>query len=227
MKQLGILIYNGVQAMDVFGPWEVFGVWGKLGSYPLRMSLISVDGQTVQADNDILINAHCAFDEAAKLDYLIVPGGRGRVEASSDARVLSFIQTQAESCQYILSVCTGAFLLHYAGLLNGRFATTYWQAIPELKSLNGTVIDEQRIIKSDNIWSAGGISSGIDLAFELIAEIAGKDEAGKAQLLFEYFPNHTKYAKQHLKGLLSNYNQVSTDFETRLPRYICRWLVDK
>lgn len=227
MKKLGIIIYDGVQAMDVFGPWEVFGVWRKLDSYPLQMSLISVDGQAVQADNDILINAHCAFDEVSKLDYLIIPGGQGRVNASSDVRVLSFIQAQAQNCQYILSVCTGVFLLHYAGLLNGRFATTYWRAIPELESLNSVVIDEQRIVKSGNIWSAGGISSGIDLAFELIAEIAGKDEAGMAQLLFEYFPNHTKYAKQYLKDQLPNYNQITTSCATCLPKYIQQWMIDK
>ena len=80
------------------------------------------------------------------------------------------------------------FLLHKAGLLRNKPVTTYWRALSELRSFKDIDVEEERVVKSGNIWTSGGVSSGIDLAFELIVEIAGKEEAGRVQLLFEYFP---------------------------------------
>ena len=85
------------------------------------------------------------------------------------------------------------FLLHKAGLLRDTRVTTYWRALSELRSLKDVDVEEKRVVKSGKIWTSGGVSSGIDLALELIAEIAGKEEAGRVQLLFEYFPKRTIY----------------------------------
>src|SRR5207253_249262 len=102
--------------------------------------------------------------------------------------LLKFIQQQAKECKHILSVCTGAFILVNAGILQNENITTYWRALPELLDMKNVHVKEERIVKSGKIFAAGGVSSGIDLAFEVIADVAGKDTAGKVQLLFEYFP---------------------------------------
>ncbi|MCX7124700.1 MAG: DJ-1/PfpI family protein [Gammaproteobacteria bacterium] len=89
----------------------------------------------------------------------------------------------------VLAVCTGASLLYQTGILKNHKVTTYWLASPELANNTDIVINEERLVKSGKVWKSGGISSGIDLIFELINGIAGKNIAGQMQLLFEYFPN--------------------------------------
>ena len=119
----------------------------------------------------------------------------------------------------MLTICTGTFLLYGAGLLEGKNVTTYWRAMNELKALRPINIKEKRVVKSANIWTAGGISSGIDLAFELIKEIAGKEAAGKIQLLFEYFPDQFCYCDEGMIDSLASYNNAVEDVHV-LPDYI-------
>ena len=192
-KNVGLVLYENVQPMDVIGPWEVLAIWKKLLHAPIEMYLVSENGGLVKCDDDIVLSAHCAFDDCPDLDYLIIPGGRGRREQIDNERLIAFIKAKAETADKILSVCTGMFLLHKAGLLRDKPVTTYWRALSELRSFKDIDVEEKRVVKSGKIWTSGGVSSGIDLAFELIVEIAGKEEAGRVQLLFEYFPQRTIY----------------------------------
>jgi transcriptional regulator GlxA family with amidase domain len=192
-KNLGMVLYEGVQPMDVIGPWEVLAIWKKVLDAPIEMYLISEKGGLVKCDDDITVQAHCAFGNCPDLDYLIVPGGRGRREQVDNEGLIAFIQAKAKAADKVISICTGMFLLHRAGLLKDKAVTTYWRALSELKSIEHVNVREERVVKSGNIWTSAGISSGIDLAFELIAEIAGREEAGRVQLLFEYFPKETLY----------------------------------
>ena len=187
-KNIGILMYDMVQPMDFIGPWEIFSTWKNILNEPINLYLVSENGKKIICDNDISVDVHCSFETAPLFDYLIVPGGRGRNKESYNQNMLNFIKKQVENCQYILSVCTGMFLLYHAGLLKNKKVTTYWRAAPEIKNLKDVEFCGDRIVKSDKLWTAGGISSGIDLALELISELKGKEEAGKVQLLFEYFP---------------------------------------
>ena len=178
-KKLGILLYENAQPMDVIGPWEVFATWKNGLKAPLDMFLISENGLPVVCDNNIILNAHIDFSTCPQLDYLIIPGGRGRVTQMKNSPLLGFIQKQASEAKYLVSVCTGAFLLYQAGVVKDEFMTTYWRALPELLALKKVRVKEERIVKSGKIWASGGVSSGIDLAFALIAEIAGADTAGQ------------------------------------------------
>jgi transcriptional regulator GlxA family with amidase domain len=222
---IGIAIYDNVQPMDVIGPWEVLSFWKNALQAPVSMFLISENGSYVQCANDIVIKAHLDFEKAPQLDYLIVPGGQGRLAQVHNEKYLSFIKKQAKSAKYILSICTGMFLLHKAGILAHKSTTTYWRALPELKSFPDVHLVEQRIVKDGNIWSSGGISSGIDLAFELIAEVAGKEVAGEVQLLFEYFPRDKVFASLNSVDQLPPYyaDQVKPD----LPQYIKDYIQSK
>lgn len=164
-----------------------------------------------------------SFQKLPPIDYLLIPGGTGRLKEIENKEIISFIQKQAENAEYILSVCTGMFLLHKAGLLNHQSITTYWRALPEAILLSDVHIVEERIVKNDKIWLAGGISSGIDLALEFISEIAGNETAGKVQLLFEYFPKqHTYYTPELLHSLPLYYGNEAN--QTHLPKYVDRYL---
>ncbi|MCF6765909.1 DJ-1/PfpI family protein [Thiotrichales bacterium 19S3-7] len=219
-KNLGIVIYDLVQPMDVFGPWEVFSIWKTILNAPINMYLVSEFNTPIHADSQITLTSHCQFDNAPNFDYLIIPGGKGRIEQSNNQNLLNFIKKQAIECDYVLSVCTGMFLLYHAGLLKDKAVTTYWRAAPELKALKDVKFCQDRIVKSGHIWSSGGISSGIDLALALIAEITNPDEAGKVQLLFEYFPEHFTYCNLETKNELPNYQSNISAQLTELPQYI-------
>jgi transcriptional regulator GlxA family with amidase domain len=207
-KTVGVVLYENVQPMDVIGPWEVLAIWKNLLHAPLEMYLISENGGLVKCDDDIFLTAHCDFNASPQLDYLIVPGGRGRREQVNNERLIAFIKEKARTSDKTISVCTGMFLLHKAGLLRGKPVTTYWRALSELRLLENVDVEEKRVVKSGSIWTSGGVSSGIDLAFELIAEIAGKEEAGRVQLLFEYFPKRTVYCNLETSKSLPPYYET-------------------
>jgi transcriptional regulator GlxA family with amidase domain len=98
----------------------------------------------------------------------------------------------------VLSVCTGAFILQAAGLLKGKKATTHWRSLDRLREFQEVSVIEERFVRDGNIWTAAGISAGIDLALAFVADQAGKEVAGKVQLHAEYYPDNTKYGSAHL-----------------------------
>jgi transcriptional regulator GlxA family with amidase domain len=220
---LGILLYKNVQPMDIIGPWEVFAFWKKIASTPLNLCLIAEEQGYIECDDQIILKAHYDFVHCPDLDYLLVPGGRGRIDQVNNANLIDFIQQQARKCQYLLSVCTGMFLLQKAGLLTAKSATTYWRALPELAAYPDIKVVESRIVKDGSIWTSGGVSSGIDLAFELINQVAGSEEAGKVQLLFEYFPKHILYCSQQQIKSLPLYRQGQQN-NPDLPEYIQNYI---
>ena len=224
ITNIGVLLYPNVQAMDVIGPWEVLSFWKMISKIPIHLFLIAQNDSLVACDNQITLTPHCDFAHSPKLDCLIVPGGRGRLEQVNNDELISFIKRQTIQCQYILSVCTGMFLLQKAGLLDGKSATTYWRALPELRLFKQVNVVEERIVKNGKLWTAGGISSGIDLALELIADVAGKEVAGQVQLLFEYFPKTTMYCEKNTVNTLPPYNGHEVD---SLPEYIQMQILNK
>lgn len=213
---LGILIYDGVQPMDFIGPWEVFSFWQHILNAPIELCLISESGGEVHCDNQITVKAHYDFQTSPPLDYLLVPGGIGRRTQVNNPNIIRFIQQQNAHCKYILSVCTGMFLLYQAGLLQNQHATTYWRAVPELQVLPNVIFEGKRIVKNGRIWTASGVTSGIDLALAFIQEIADEETAGKVQLLMEYFPKGTVYCGLDTFKKLPPYS----DLTPTLPDYI-------
>lgn len=226
-KTLGILLYENVQPIDVIGPWEVLSFWKNILHAPLDMYLIAEQGGLVQCDSGIVLKADCNFANVPPLDYLIVPGGRGRLKQVDNDVLINFIKKQAAHCEYILSVCTGMFLLNKAGLLQNKSATTYWRALSELKKYPDVHVVEDRIVKSGKVWTSGGVSSGIDLTLAFIAEIAGKETAGKVQLLFEYFPKDTVYCAINTAETLPPYSSDADNADQHLPEYIKQYIKSK
>lgn len=226
-KTLGVLVYEDSQPIDFIGPWEVFSLWKSISQETIHLYLISEQGGYVSCVNDITIKTHYDFNQAPVLDYLLIPGGKGRLNEVNNPNLISFIQKQAENTQYILSVCTGMFLLYQAGLLHDLEVTTYWRALPEAKLLANIRLIEERIVKNKTIWLAGGVSSGVDLAFEFIKELEGKDTAGQVQLLYENFPSKTIYCTAMTSQLLPVYANGIKEQEPHLPQYIKRILEEK
>lgn len=192
-EKFGFLIFDGLEELDMVGPWEMISIWSKKYNGPQEIFTISQNASIINCINGLRIVSDYSFSNCPKLDYLLIPGGMGTRKEVTNEALIEFIRLQAGNCRYIISVCTGSFLLQAAGLLTGRKATTHWESLDRLKKFPEITVCEQRYVKDGSIWTAAGISAGMDMALALIADIAGKDIAGKVQLSTEYFPDNKRY----------------------------------
>ena len=110
-----------------------------------------------------------------------------------NAALVSFVASQARHCKAVLSVCTGSFVLHAAGLLSGRRATTHWGSLDRLRALGDVTVVEERFVQDGKVWSSAGVSAGLDLMLAFIACEAGPEAAGKVQFGAEYYPSSVTY----------------------------------
>jgi transcriptional regulator GlxA family with amidase domain len=195
---LGVLVFPGVEELDFAGPWEMFALWGQYFGGPARRILVAPAAGTVTGARGLAFLADAGLADCPALDLLLVPGGDGVDAAGADPAVVEFVAAQARTCRAVASVCTGAFVLHRAGLLSGRKATTHWSALDRLRAFGDVAVVEERFVQDGSVWTAAGVSAGIDLALALIASMAGEETAGKVQYAAEYYPSARAYGDRHL-----------------------------
>ena len=127
------------------------------------------------------------LESCPALDVVFVPGGPGVDALLSDEAVVSWLQDTAKSARYVVSVCTGALLLGAAGLLDGKNAATHW-ASRHMLAYFGARPSTQRVVVDGNVITGGGVTAGIDVALQLVAELRGQADAEAIQLAIEYDP---------------------------------------
>ena len=193
---IGFVIFPGITQLDFTGPFEVLS---RIGTPPSisapsafpqsRVHVIAKTMLPVSSDTGLGIMPKCTFDSSPPLDLICVPGGgAGVVDALADDETVDFIRRQGGQAQYVTSVCTGALLLGAAGLLRGRRAATHW-AYVDLLPLVGARHEKRRVVRDGNVFTSGGVSSGIDFGFRIVAELAGPEVAQAIQLGIEYDPS--------------------------------------
>ncbi|MCP9838532.1 DJ-1/PfpI family protein [Cyanobium sp. N.Huapi 1H5] len=207
--RFGIVLFPGVEELDAVGPWEMATIWARQPGGPSQCLLIGQEEAPITCAKGMLLLPHASFATAPPLDVLLVPGGQGTRTEVANPELIAFIRRQAAGCRAVLSVCTGSFLLHAAGLLSGRRATTHWASLDRLRALGDVEVVEERFIRDGAIWTAAGISSGIDLTLHFIAETAGEDVAATVQLESEYFPATRIYGDAASRGKGSSYFRSS------------------
>ncbi|AFQ47227.1 DJ-1/PfpI family protein [Burkholderia cepacia] len=179
---IGLLVFPGVQQLDLTGPHDV------LASLPdAAVHLVWKSRDTVASSSGLALAPTCTFDDCPPLDVICVPGGIGINDLLLDAATIAFVQQRAATARYVTSVCTGALLLGVAGLLRGRRATTHWAFHGLLEPL-GAVPVHERVVRDGNLITGGGVTAGIDFALTIAAELAGEEEAQSIQLALEYAP---------------------------------------
>jgi transcriptional regulator GlxA family with amidase domain len=193
----GFLLFPDLEELDLVGPWEMVAMWSQYAGGPEKCLMIAETKEPVRCSNGMIIQPHATFDDAPRLDYLLIPGGFGTRQAVDNQRLISFVSGQAHNCKAILSVCTGAFILHACGLLIGKKATTHWLSLKQLKQLDDVEVVEERIVRDGNIWTSSGVSAGIDLALAFIQHEAGDGTAGSVQSFAEYYPSGKNYGTFH------------------------------
>jgi len=189
----GFLVFPQVEELDFIGPWEMATMWKQAAAGPENCLVVAQTMSPVTCAKGLSINPHADFDTCPQLDYLLVPGGQGTRTEVDNARLIEFVSRQAVGCKAVLSVCTGAFILHAAGLLSGRRATTHWSFLDRLRARGDVTVVEERFTRDDKVWCAAGVSAGIDLTLAFIADTAGEDAAGKVQFWSEYYPSSAAY----------------------------------
>jgi transcriptional regulator GlxA family with amidase domain len=182
---VGIFVFDDVEALDLAGPYEVFTtasrVHGRLhpgATMPFNCFTIARRAGPVRARAGMKLLPDAWFGAHPPLDLLIVPGGVVSAELGRP-EVIAWIAAQAAVARLTASVCTGAFLLAQAGLLDGRRATTHWEDIADLRATFPavTVVEGKRWVDEGTRVSSGGISSGIHMSLHLVDRLEGVELA--------------------------------------------------
>jgi cyclohexyl-isocyanide hydratase len=184
---VGFPIYDGSTLLDFAGATQIFANW--VGGFNPVWLAPTLDPVTTTEDVQVL--PHRRFDDPGPIDILFVPGGGGEVgKVMQDPVYVDFVREAGRKARYAGAVCTGAFIIAAAGLLEDCEATTYWSQHENLALFPKITVvpGYPRWVFCGNRFSGGGVSSSIDLALELVNRIAGPDRCQQAQLSAQYAP---------------------------------------
>ena len=190
-RQIGLLVFDGVEELDAVGPWEVLSHWTQ--EHPedgWDAFCLSPDGAPVVGAKTLVLGAHHSIDDAPAADVLIHPGGPGTRPMLRDRAHLDWVRRQRTSVPLMTSVCTGSLVYAAAGLLTGRRATTHWASLNLLSELDPTVITdvEARFVDDGDLITSAGVSAGIDMALHLVARLANVERAREVRRDIQYSP---------------------------------------
>ena len=179
-----LLAYPGVQALDVTGPHEVFaGATAVLnsrrtGEQGYEVTVGAICAGPTRTESGMVIVAD-ALDRTGEVDTLVVPGGSGVYDAAADERTVAAVTELAARTRRVVSVCSGAFLLAAAGLLDGRRVTTHWARAERLAREHPSLdVDADAIwIRDGDVWTSAGVTAGIDVALALVEDDHGVEVA--------------------------------------------------
>ena len=180
--EIGILFFPGMTQLDVTAPFEVFA---RLPN--ARVHLLWKRIEPILSDVGLSVMPTCTLDDCPELDVFCVGGGPGQVALMDDGEVMDFVARAGGSARYVTSVCAGSLILAGAGLLNGYRAACHWLSRDQLAVL-GAIPEDARVVVDRNRISGGGVTAGLDFAFQVAAELSGEDVARRLQLLLEYDP---------------------------------------
>ncbi|GAA0195771.1 DJ-1/PfpI family protein [Halobaculum roseum] len=196
---IAVLLYEGFDELDAVGPFEVFRNAEAAGA-DFHTELVALDGPgTVTASHGMRVEAEGDLPDPGDLDLLVVPGGgwNDRSEAGAWAEyergaIPEVVAAHHDAGATVASVCTGGMLLSKAGLFDGRPAVTHASALEDLRDTDADV-REERVVDDGDVLSAGGVTSGIDLALHIVEREAGAEIAESVATTMEYTRQHDAY----------------------------------
>jgi cyclohexyl-isocyanide hydratase len=180
--QINIIIVKDMCQLDTTGPFEVL-----VRTPGWTVDLVAASMEPVRTDRGLTILPTQTRESAKPSDILVVPGGPGVDYAMLDDGWIAYAQREAARATYVFGVCTGSLLLAAAGLLKGCRAGGHWQARDLLERF-GVTPSDARLTVDGKFYTSSGVTSGIDMALRVVADIVGEETARKIQLSIEYDP---------------------------------------
>ena len=183
-RTLGIVLYEGFELLDVYGPAEMFG---NLGERMKVVMLAPEAGEVTSAQGPKTV-AEYGFDDCPPLDIVMVPGGFGTLQQMNNPTMLEWLRERAEEAEIVCSVCSGSAILAKAGLLDGRRATSNKQYFSFAVAQGPDVewVKEARWVDDGDRVTSSGVSAGIDMSLAIIARLYGTEVAENLANLTEY-----------------------------------------
>ncbi|PZV81557.1 DJ-1/PfpI family protein [Algoriphagus aquaeductus] len=192
MKRLGIFVFEEVEVLDFAGPFEVFSVAAQLSDYQLlQVSTFGTSQTPIRTKNGLQVIPDTGLDSLESLDFLVIPGGDGTKKIIQNPGVLASLQSKINSSQWTMSVCSGSRILGKTGFLDHKAYCTHHEVFESMEEIvpTGMPQPQLRFVQSDRkIWTAAGISAGIDLALHLTELTFGKELATLTANYMEYYP---------------------------------------
>lgn len=193
-KRVGIVIFPDVEVLDFCGPFEVFSV-PRLSeenrrhtSSPFEVLLVAEHPGPVTTTGGMQVLPHFTFADCPKLDVLVVPGGYGTREELKNPVMLDWLRSRAAEVETLTSVCTGSMLLGFAGLLEGKQATTHWKSLDWMReSFPATRVHfDRHFVVDGRLFTSAGISAGIDMSLKVVEHYLGEALARATARHMEY-----------------------------------------
>ena len=183
-RTIGVVLFEGFELLDVFGPLEMFG----LAAEHFEIRLISETGGVVASRQGPKSVCDDSFQSAPAIDVLLVPGGIGTRREVNNPVLLNWLKERSQQAELVASVCTGSALLAKAGVLNGLRATSNKLAFAWASSQSEKVQwqKQARWVEDGKVFSSSGVSAGIDMALAVIAKLVSQQAAEDAATFAEY-----------------------------------------
>ena len=174
-RTIGILIFDDAEEMDFVGPWEV--LTSATDDLPdEKVVLIAEHPGSVTCQKGMRVLPHCTYADAPPLDVLLIPGGSGARREIGNPATIAWLQAASANCTWLVSVCTGAFLLVGSGLARGCKVTTHHDFLAMLRERNeAQVLEGMRFVRDGRVLSAAGVMSGIEMSLWLVGELYGPE----------------------------------------------------
>ncbi|MFL6116228.1 MAG: GlxA family transcriptional regulator [Catenulispora sp.] len=226
-RRVVFVIFPAFQMLDLTGPLEVFAQADSLFRQErrrYRTEVVALGPEPVTATNGLAVVPHRTLADALEppIDTLVLVGGRGVRQAMREPVYVDWVRAAAGTARRVTSVCTGAFLLAAAGLLDGRRAVTHWSACEELAGRFPEVRVESDpiFIREDPVWTSAGITAGLDLALALVEDDQGAEVARRVAKQLVVFV-------QRSGGQAQFSTQLAAQRPSRDPlREVLAWIAD-
>jgi transcriptional regulator GlxA family with amidase domain len=206
MRRVVILAFDGVQTLDVTGPFEVFGAAARLSPRAYSVEVVAPAADPIRTGSGLaIVPERAASAVRGPIDTLVIAGGDGVLAAAADEALVRWVTRAAGRSRRVASVCTGAFMLARAGLLDGRRAATHWASAGELARRHPEVrIDPDAIfVRDGDVWTSAGVTAGMDLALALVEADLGRRvalEVARWLVVFVRRPGGQSQFSSHLRA---------------------------